>query len=93
MNTDLTRDDDARRQVCDWLRANGVNPRTTPANPHASVVDGHLTILQKVQRGGHDVIAPDDMSVLTETITVPIVVQPTGLVATWLAPKCPTCGR
>jgi site-specific recombinase len=84
----------ARRAVCHWLRANGVDPDITPLDPQASVSDGMLTILQKVRHGGSDVIDPDDpQRILTETITVPVVVEPTGLVATWLAPKCPTCGR
>lgn len=87
-------DDDARKATCDWLRANGVDPRTTPMDCRASITDGQLTILQKVQRNGRDVISPEEPnSIMTETITVPVVVEPTGLVAAWLAPHCPTCGR
>lgn len=90
-------DRDAWRAVCDWLRDNGVDPATVPANPHASVHDGQLTLLRKVQRQGQhgpvDILNPQRTAVMTETITVPVVVPPPPLVATWLAPRCPACGR
>jgi hypothetical protein len=92
-------DDAARRQVCDWLRANGIDPARTPMHPQASIADGRLTIRQKVSRPGPngglaDVIDPEDPNrILEETITVPVVVEPDGVVVTWLAPRCPACGR
>lgn len=96
----LDDDDAARREVCAWLRANGVDPARTPMEPDASVANGQLTIRQKVGRPSEhadvlvDVRDPADPNrVLTETITVSVVVEPTGVVATWLALRCPTCGR
>jgi hypothetical protein len=87
-------DDAARREICDWLRANCVDPGRTPMHPQASISDGQLTIRQKVRRDGHDVRDPEDPNrALEETITVPVVVEPTGVVAAWLAPRCPNCGR
>jgi hypothetical protein len=86
-------DDEFRREVCDWLRANGLDPRAIPAQPHASIADGQITLLRKVQRDGHDVIDQTGYDVLKETITVPLLVEPTPDIAEWLRPKCPTCGR
>lgn len=93
MRPDPTGDDDFRREVCDWLRANGVDPGTVPINPEASVADGQLTLLRKVQRNGRDVVNHHELSVLTETVTVPVVVPPSPDIAEWLRPRCPTCGR
>jgi len=82
------------QQVCDWLRANGVDPGRIPADPRASMTDGQLTLLSKV-RGPHggDLVSPDGLEIMTETITVPVTVPPPPIVEIWLAPKCPTCGR
>lgn len=101
MSTNVNLEDDyaARQQVCGWLRANGVDPARTPMHPQASISDGQLTIRQKVSRPGPngglaDVIDPaNPNTILEETITVPVVVEPTGVVAAWLAPRCPTCGQ
>lgn len=84
----------ANRQVCDWLRANGLDPAHLPADPHASLTDGQLTLLRKVRGpNGYDVVDPHGAGVVTETITVPVTVPPPPIVEIWLAPKCPTCGR
>lgn len=93
-NPDLTSWHEARREVCAWLRANGVDPARTPIDPHATVANGQLTLLQKT--GPLDQLDPDEPNrVMTHTITVPIVlpVEPGSYVETWLAPHCPTCGR
>jgi hypothetical protein len=84
-------DDDFRREVCDWFRANGLDPKTLPAQPQASITDGQLTSLRKVQRNGCDVIHQGEL--LVETVTVPLVVEPSPDIAEWLRPRCPTCGR
>lgn len=83
-----------RRLVCDWLRANGINPDHVFADARATMVDGQVTLVMKVRGpNGHDVIDPQGRSVLTETKTFPVTVPPPALVEEWLAPKCPTCGR
>jgi hypothetical protein len=85
---------DAHRATCDWLRVLGLNPDELPADPHASLVDGQLTLLRKVRGpNGTDVLTPDGLEVMTETITVPVTVPPPPIAEIWLAPKCPTCGR
>jgi len=89
---DPIEDDAFRREVCDWLRANGIDPHRTPMNPDPSIADGRITIRQKVQRDGRDVIL-DGFDVLKETITVPLLVEPEGDIAEWLRPRCSECGR
>lgn len=87
-------DDDFRRAVCDWLRANGVDPMTVPAEPRASIADGRLTLRRIVQRDGRSVPDPSQAyAVLTETVTVPLLVEPAPDIAEWLRPRCPACGR
>jgi hypothetical protein len=93
MIRDAATDEDFRREVCDWLRANNIDPRVVPVEPNLSVADGRITLLCKVQRDGRDVIAPNGYEVLTETVTVPLLVAPEGDVAEWVRPRCPTCGR
>jgi hypothetical protein len=83
-----------RTVVCDWLRANGIDPAYVAADARASMADGQVTLVMKV-RGpqGHAVIAPEGDRFLLETRTSDISVPPPPLVEAWLAPKCPTCGR
>lgn len=94
MSRDPYDDDQFRAEVCDWLRANGIDPARTPIHCDASIADGMLTIRQKVQRDGRDVFDPADPNrILEETVTVPVVVEPSPDIAEWLRPRCPTCGR
>lgn len=88
-------DDTTRELLCDWLRANGVDPLDVPTEPHASVSDNQLTLLMHVRdEAGRKVIDPEGpRRILTRPITVPLRVQPTGVVARWLEPACPTCNR
>lgn len=81
-------------QTIEWLKANGINPSRVAADARASMVDGHVTLVMKVDGpNGHDVIDPEGTGVLKEARTFPVVVPPPPLVEVWLAPKCPTCGR
>jgi hypothetical protein len=58
------------------------------------MVDGQVTVVMKVRgKAGGDVVSPEGNDVLKETKTFPVIVPPSPLVETWLAPKCPTCGR
>jgi hypothetical protein len=80
--------------ICNWIRALGVDPNHIPADPRASMADGQLTLRRFVRDpDGGDVLTPDRTAIMTETITVPVTVTPPPIVKTWLAPKCPTCGR
>lgn len=81
-------------QTLAWLRANGINPAHVTPEPNASMADGQVTLIMKVRGpNGGDVIDPEGFGVLKETKTFPVTVPPPPLVETWLAPKCPTCGR
>lgn len=88
---DHVTDDDFRNEICEWLIANGIDPNRTPMNPDASIVDGQLTLRQKIQRDGRDVVVWGEIP--TETVTVPLIAAPPPDIADWLGPKCPTCGR
>jgi hypothetical protein len=88
--------DALRSQVIAWFRANGVDTSRLPQDPHASITNGQLTFRRWVlsEPTGTPMIDPDDRNrLLTETVTVPLVVPPPPDVETWLAPTCPTCGR
>ena len=67
----LKTDNDYREAICDWLRANDINPDVVPADARASIANGQLTIPLKVQTAsGHDQIDPsDDTRMLTHTVT------------------------
>lgn len=81
-------------EICDWLRALGVDPKDLPADPQASMADGQLTFRRKVSGpfGGHQLL-PDRSDFMFETVTVPVTTPPPPIAAIWLAPTCPTCGR
>lgn len=81
-----------RRELCDWLRANDVDPGTIPADERISIADGQMTMRQATlnERGKTIVV---DNQILTHVITVPVKVAPPPLVEEWLRPRCPTCGR
>lgn len=84
----------ARTVVCDWMRANGINPAHVAADARATMVDEQITLVMKVLGpSGHDVVNPEGTGCLMETKTFPVTVPPPPLVETWLAAKCPTCGR
>ncbi len=92
-------DESFRQRVCRWLEANGVDPNKTPMQADASIADGRLTIRQKVTLPGTngglvDQLDPENPNeILTEVITVPVLVEPDKEVAEWLRPKCLACGR
>lgn len=89
-------DDAFRREVCDWFRANGVDPGRLPLNPDAAVADGQLTFRRVVWSDLTDTarIDPrDPNSMLTVIASVPLVVEPSPDIAEWLQTRCPTCGR
>lgn len=77
--------DELRQQICDWLRANGVNPAHVPANPRVSLSGGQLTIeCQARNSAGRAVIDPGAERPATEMRSFPVTVQPQGKVARWL---------
>lgn len=94
-NLDLSNRDDLRGHVLEWLRANEIDLRRIPADPHMTLVGDQLTTDEKLQNAnGEDQIAPDlPDRVQRKTVTYTISVPPPPDVAEWLLPRCPTCGR
>lgn len=103
---DPRHDADLRNALCDWLRANDIDPGLVPAGerPECSYRDGEGTPF-----GGHTITtrvrircSPDGNGVairlmsnrLEEAmITKYMKVPPPTIVQAWLAGRCPTCGR
>lgn len=86
--------DGLRDQVCDWLRANGIRPGDIPASARVTWIDGQLTtdvfLLSRDGRVQFDPLRENEVAI--ETRTFPAT-EPPPLVAKWLLPRCPTCGR
>lgn len=95
-----------RTAICDWLRANGIDPGLVPADerPDCSYRDG-----EGIPLGGHTIttrvrirVSPDAGGIVIRhgsnrleetTITKPMKVPPPLIVQQYLDAKCPTCGR
>jgi hypothetical protein len=90
----MTITDELRDQLCAWLTANGIDPKNVPTDARMSWVDGRLTtdmhLLDEDGRKHEDPTRKNQLA--RETKTFPAS-QPPPLVATWLLPRCPTCGR
>lgn len=87
-------DEPFRERLIAWVRANGLSETDIPSGERPSVADGMLTtrVFARNARGGIQ-IDPVEEKVMTRTVTVPVVVEPTGDVAEWLRPRRPECGR
>jgi hypothetical protein len=64
-----------------------------PPTRTISIADGKITYVRHVLADDGRRQLGLDNDVLTETVTVPLLVEPEGDVATWLLPRCSTCGR
>jgi hypothetical protein len=88
-----------RESVCDWLRANGIDPANIPVDPHMTLVGDQLTTLAHVLNAdGHKMLDPATASTDNPTIAVTaqtytITTPPPDDVAAWLKPRCHACGR
>jgi hypothetical protein len=92
----LARDDAVfRDRLCDWLRANGIEPGHVPAGERPSLVGGLLTLrMFDLDAAGKRQFDPSGDQFLTRTVTIPMTVEPASVdVARWLTPPCPGCGR
>jgi hypothetical protein len=68
-------------RLMEWLRANGVEPRNTPAHAAATIKDGSLTIQQFARNEqGMRWLDPSGDEATRTTITVPLKVE---LSASW----------
>jgi hypothetical protein len=99
-------DSDLRTEICEWLRANGIDPALVPADERpdctyrtddAVPIGGH-TITTRV----HVSVSPDSNAKIIRyganrveetTITKPMKVPPSPVIRAWLDSRCPTCGR
>lgn len=92
---DVYVDDEYREAICEWLRANDIDPNLCPIEGRASVADGQITVdLHLLNDKGRKQLDPNHEDRLaTRTVTVPLKVEPAGLVLEWLMPRCETCGR
>jgi hypothetical protein len=86
--------DDIREQLLGWLRANDLDPDNIPTSARMSWVDGKLTtdVLVIDENGRKQVDPATGNTMARETKTFPTT-EPPPLVAAWLLPRCPTCGR
>lgn len=77
-------DDPAYREtVLAWLNANGIKGSYVPILERGSIADGKLSV--RVFTGNRLVKADDGTEERESAVfTVPVKVQPTGLVAEWL---------
>jgi len=94
-NPSLSTMEELYDHVLDWLIANGIDPKRIPADPHMTLYGDQLTTDQKVLgSNGKDQLDPANLDTIArETVTYTITVPPPLDVATWLLPRCPTCGR
>jgi hypothetical protein len=99
-------DAELRTEICDWLRANGIDPALVAAEerPTCSYRDdggqpyGGHTITTRVRIR----LMPDSNALVMRhmgdrleeaTVTKPMKVAPSPAIQAWLDHHCPTCGR
>jgi hypothetical protein len=70
-------------QLMEWLRANGVEPDDTPAESHAIISDGSLTIQQFARKDGKLYLNPSGDGAARTTVTVPFKAQPPDFWTFW----------
>lgn len=91
----VRRDEQFRNELCDWVRANDLDPADIPDGSTITVADGQITTTVFVRNadGKLQVDPLDPHSVIKHTITVPLKVEPNAAAREYLSPRCPTCGR
>lgn len=81
-------------RITGWVRANGVNPNDVSTALRPTIADGELTFARFIRNPeGRIQVDPLNDEVVTETVTVPIVVEPGAEVAALFSPRCAECGR
>lgn len=87
-------DEQFRDRLLNWLNANNINPHTVPASERPTIADGQITLrLMVCGVNGVPQVDPLSNTVLTRTVTLPVIVEPDGTVQEWLKPRCSGCGR
>jgi hypothetical protein len=86
--------DGLRDQMCAWLRSNGIDPKDIPGDSRMSWTDGQLTtdvfLRNAAGKVQFDPAGKDEIARETRTFAAS---EPPPLVARWLLPRCPACGR
>lgn len=93
MPSEPVADDFLDQVLLPWLAANGIDAGRIPANATFTLAGDRLTT-EMVTFGEDGTLVRDGAGaplrrIATFTVTVPMP----GLVADWVKPKCPTCGR
>lgn len=87
-------EDEHRDRLCEWMRANGFDPKSVPINPVVSIANGTITTeVYAKDENGRLVLDPSTHRPLRGIESHPVVVEPDEIVRTWLRPACPACGR
>lgn len=72
--------------ICAWLRANGIEPRTVPEAAVPTIADGLITCdVFLINANGNKYLDEVSGRAAMGTITVPLVVEPPVVLAEWLA--------
>jgi hypothetical protein len=86
-------EDRHRDHICEWIRANGLDPGSIPAHSTVTVAGGTITYTVWLKDDKGKLNLGPDRRPIAETRTSPLVVEPDDVVRQWLLPRCPTCGR
>lgn len=93
MPSEPVADDFLDQVLLPWLAANGIDAGRIPANAPLTLAGDRLTteMVTFDEDGGlvRDGTGAPLRRIATFTVTVPMP----DLVAAWVKPKCPTCGR
>jgi hypothetical protein len=83
-----------RDAICEWLRANGVDPGMVPTDAFATTDGNQCTVeVYRISPKGSMVFNDARGRAERGTTTFTVEVAPTALVMEWLRPACPACGR
>lgn len=72
-------------EICDWLRANDINPNVVPADAVPKIAGGQITtVIYLSNDNGRRFIDPDTGGTAKSTVTVPLKVEPPAVLNEWL---------
>lgn len=76
-------EDAHRAEICEWLRANDIDPGCMPIYTSALIVDGEI-LYQSGRRDMDDVVRGRDPDRALRVERAPLKVEPSGVVRRWL---------
>ena len=72
-------------EICDWLRANDINPNVVPADAVPKIAGGQITtVIYLSNDNGRRFIDPDTGDAAMSAVTVPLKVAPPAVLNEWL---------